>query len=115
MPFGTKQVAENLVRAWSNELNKPDRGDVIFKVQDRVIYANSSILAMRSDYFETMFEGEWIECNNRNSNSNSNSNSNNYNNNSGSNDLTENEVDEDRYKYEIEITDFNYETVLEML
>ncbi|GBB95325.1 hypothetical protein RclHR1_02510019 [Rhizophagus clarus] len=98
MTFGTKQVAENLVNAWSNELNKPDRGDVKFKVQGRVIYANSSILAMRSDYFETMFEGEWIECNKQKSLTNK-----------------KNDVDEDRYKYEIEITDFNYETVFTML
>ncbi|RIA89883.1 BTB/POZ protein [Glomus cerebriforme] len=95
LSLGTKQVAENLVYAWSNELNKPDRGDVKFKVQDRVIYANSSILATRSDYFETMFEGEWIECNKQRSSTN--------------------DVNENRYKYEIEITDFNYETVLAML
>jgi hypothetical protein len=94
MNFGTKQVAENLVNAWSNELNKPDRGDVKIKVQGRIIYANSSILKMRSDYFETMFEGQWIECNNKKRCDDNN---------------------ENRYKYEIEITDFNYETVFTML
>ncbi|CAG8447094.1 4291_t:CDS:2 [Funneliformis caledonium] len=94
MPFGTKQVAENLVHAWSHELNKPDRGDVRFKVQDKFIYASSSILATRSDYFRTMFEGDWIECNKQGISANDN---------------------ENRHKYEIEITDFDYETVLAML
>ncbi|RGB29491.1 BTB/POZ protein, partial [Rhizophagus diaphanus] len=101
--FGTKQVAENLVNAWSNELNKPDRGDVKFKVQGRAIYANSSILAMRSDYFEAMFEGEWMECNKKQRSQRSSTTN------------TKNEINENRYKYEIEITDFNYETVIAML
>ncbi|CAG8831831.1 12170_t:CDS:2, partial [Gigaspora rosea] len=38
-------------------------GDVKITVQGQTIFASSSILAKRSEYFQRMFNGSWLECN----------------------------------------------------
>ncbi|CAG8790461.1 4380_t:CDS:2 [Dentiscutata erythropus] len=54
---------KNLVEAWENELNKSDFADIQFNVNNKKIYARSSILSLRSEYFRKMIEGGWTETN----------------------------------------------------
>ncbi|CAG8495682.1 5663_t:CDS:2 [Acaulospora morrowiae] len=101
-PFPSKPIPDNLILAWSSELNKPDKANVKLNVQGQTIYASSTILAKRSEYFQRIFEGEWAEC---------------------KRDIDFPTVAEDLtpsstklptlqpYKYEINITDFKYRTL----
>ncbi|CAG8468810.1 12640_t:CDS:2 [Acaulospora colombiana] len=123
-PF-PKPIPENLISAWSSELDRPDKANVKINVQGQTIYASSTILAKRSEYFQRIFEGEWAECNrdvdvpmmtdDLVSNPSTSPPS------SFSSNKSEVSVSRSpsptlrRYKYEINITDFKYRTVLQML
>lgn len=58
-----RSVPKNLEAAWSSEFKRVGSGDVKITVQGQTIYASSTILAKRSDYFQRMFQGTWAECN----------------------------------------------------
>ncbi|CAG8487471.1 4341_t:CDS:2 [Ambispora leptoticha] len=62
-PFPTKPIPSSLVDAWAAELNKPSTADVQFMVQGQAIYANSSILCQRSEYFRNFLRSKWAESN----------------------------------------------------
>ncbi|RHZ77197.1 hypothetical protein Glove_184g70 [Diversispora epigaea] len=72
-----RSVPRNLEVAWNNEFKRAGSGDVKITVQGQTIYASSTILAKRSDYFQRMFQGTWVECNRSSSNNFSNLSSNN--------------------------------------
>ncbi|CAG8730196.1 16419_t:CDS:2, partial [Cetraspora pellucida] len=111
-PFPAKQIPQELISAWANELNSSSQNDVKFTIQGRSIVAKSCILSKRSEYFRRMFSGTWSECF-RTKNLINNS----------INDLTSNLDDkcsiskkkESWYRYKIEIIDFKYETFFKML
>ncbi|CAG8444642.1 11611_t:CDS:2 [Ambispora gerdemannii] len=72
-PFPTKPIPSSLVDAWAAELNKQSTADVQFVVQEQAIYANSSILCQRSEYFRNFLRSKWAESNSfDNSNNNDN-------------------------------------------
>ncbi|CAG8743687.1 970_t:CDS:2, partial [Dentiscutata erythropus] len=56
-----RSVPRNLEVAWNNEFKRAGSGDVKITVQGQTIYASSTILAKRSDYFQRMFQGTWFE------------------------------------------------------
>ncbi|CAG8669374.1 26885_t:CDS:2 [Gigaspora margarita] len=85
-PIPTKQIPKNLITAWKNEFQKPESGDVKITVQGQSIFASSSILARRSEYFQRMFNGSWSEF-----------------------------IACRQYRYSIDIPDFDYQTTLQML
>ncbi|CAG8581404.1 6509_t:CDS:2 [Cetraspora pellucida] len=60
-PGNGKPFPDDLVTAWADQLNKPEHADVEFRVQGQSIYANTTILTRRSEYFQRMFEGRWME------------------------------------------------------
>ncbi|CAG8436639.1 6371_t:CDS:2 [Ambispora gerdemannii] len=60
-PGNGKPFPNDLLQAWGEQLNKLETADVEFRVQGVSIYANTSILSKRSQYFKRMFEGKWIE------------------------------------------------------
>ncbi|GBB89904.1 hypothetical protein RclHR1_16750003 [Rhizophagus clarus] len=60
-PGNGKPFPDDLVTAWADQLNKPEYADVEFKVQGQSIYANTTILMRRSEYFQRMFVGRWME------------------------------------------------------
>ncbi|KAG9304817.1 hypothetical protein G9A89_016847 [Geosiphon pyriformis] len=62
-PFPTKPIPQSLVEAWASELNKVSTADVQFIVQGQNIYANSSILSQRSEYFRNFLRSKWAESN----------------------------------------------------
>ncbi|CAG8541085.1 9992_t:CDS:2 [Dentiscutata heterogama] len=62
-PAPIKPIPVTLISAWKNEFQKPGSGDVKITVQGQTIFASSSILAKRSEYFQRMFNGSWLECN----------------------------------------------------
>ncbi|CAG8702219.1 12379_t:CDS:2, partial [Dentiscutata heterogama] len=85
-PIPIKQIPKNLISAWKNEFQKPESGDVKITVQGQTIFASSSILARRSEYFQSMFNGSWSES-----------------------------IACRQYRYSIDIPDFDYQTTLQML
>ncbi|KAG9304800.1 hypothetical protein G9A89_016830 [Geosiphon pyriformis] len=60
-PFPPEPTSKNLVKAWQQQLNNKNMADLKLIVQDQPIYANSSILSARSEYFCQMFKGNWLE------------------------------------------------------
>ncbi|KAG9285191.1 hypothetical protein G9A89_004406 [Geosiphon pyriformis] len=54
-------VPKDLLEAWQSQLTEPQIVDVEFNVDGQTIYANSQILAKRSEYFQRMFGGKWSE------------------------------------------------------
>ncbi|CAG8657272.1 12700_t:CDS:2 [Acaulospora colombiana] len=62
-PLPSKPWPEDLIDAWSNELNQPDISDIQFIVDGAEIYGRSSILSRRSEYFRKMIDGGWTENN----------------------------------------------------
>ncbi|GES96717.1 BTB/POZ protein [Rhizophagus clarus] len=87
-PFPKRETPKDLITLWTGELTNPSGADTRIAVDGQNLYAKSSILKKRSDYFQRMLDGPWME--------------NNSNNNDG-------------FKYNIEITDFNYSSVFQML
>ncbi|KAG9300396.1 hypothetical protein G9A89_010020 [Geosiphon pyriformis] len=114
-PLPAPPVAENLLEAWTAQLNQTELADVQFDVQGHMIYAHSSILSKRSEYFQKIFQQKWSEFQKKSSSSESayavplavekpiiNNKS-----------VTENSTIS--VKYFIKVTDFNHITFLEML
>lgn len=102
-------IPQDLVKAWEGQLNNPATSDVQFNIQGHTIYANSSILSARSKYFQLIFQGKWLESDSNGKSEppqqarerrNSNNNVNNH---------------QARCNHVIEVTDFRYQTFLEML
>ncbi|CAB4401497.1 unnamed protein product [Rhizophagus irregularis] len=102
-------IPQDLVKAWEGQLNNPATSDVQFNIQGHTIYANSSILSARSKYFQLIFQGKWLESDSNGKSEppqqarerkNSNNNVNNH---------------QARCNHVIEVTDFHYQTFLEML
>lgn len=63
-----RQIPFELVQAYASLFNSKDHSDVVFVVRQkpnngpyRRLYAIRKILAMRSEYFAAMFDGEWSE------------------------------------------------------
>ncbi|CAG8705304.1 6152_t:CDS:2, partial [Scutellospora calospora] len=56
-----KPWPKDIIDAWYEELNQPDISDVQFNLPETTIYARSSILTKRSEYFRKIIEGSWIE------------------------------------------------------
>ncbi|CAG8583298.1 1564_t:CDS:2 [Ambispora leptoticha] len=54
-------IPKDLLEAWQSQLTEPQIADVEFNVDGHTIYANSAILAKRSEYFQRMFGGKWSE------------------------------------------------------
>ncbi|CAG8447105.1 4292_t:CDS:2 [Funneliformis caledonium] len=102
--FQLRSVPLNLINAWTKDLNNSDRADVKFKVHGSNLYASSSVLTSRSEYFKTMFNGKWRECHSKISADPQRTSSKNQKNNNSN-----------QYKYEVEIVDFNQETIRAML
>ncbi|CAJ0630484.1 15504_t:CDS:2 [Entrophospora sp. SA101] len=73
-PGNGKPFPDDLVTAWTDQLNKAEYADVEFIVQDKSIYANTAILTKRSEYFQRMFEGKWMESITQNQNDDNNNN-----------------------------------------
>ncbi|CAG8481532.1 10657_t:CDS:2 [Acaulospora morrowiae] len=114
------KIPRDLATVWAEELLNPATANVRFKVRDRYIYASSSILSKRSQYFQVMLEGNWTECRYSRRNTSFNSTQSLYS--SQSSELSSMDdrelLDLDgtrKFEYEIEITDFAYTTVLQML
>jgi hypothetical protein len=59
--FPIRTLPENLIEAWKNHLYNSQPADVEFSVQDEKIYACSSILSKRSEYFANVLSGHWTE------------------------------------------------------
>ncbi|CAG8568009.1 11124_t:CDS:2 [Gigaspora margarita] len=57
----TKPWPKDIIDAWYEELNQPDISDVQFNLSETTIFARSSILTKRSEYFRKIIEGSWIE------------------------------------------------------
>ncbi|CAG8455719.1 7011_t:CDS:2 [Funneliformis mosseae] len=60
-PQLTDTIPQDLVKAWEGQLNNPATSDVQFNIHGNIIYANSSILSTRSKYFQLVFQGKWLE------------------------------------------------------
>ncbi|CAI2163188.1 1814_t:CDS:2 [Funneliformis geosporum] len=99
--FQLRSVPLNLINAWTKDLNNSDRADVKFIINGSYLYASSSVLTSRSEYFKTMFNGKWRECRSKVHQRSLSKNQKNNNSN--------------QYKYEVEIVDFNQETIRAML
>src|SRR5260364_186740 len=121
-PIPTKQIPKNLISAWKNEFQKPGSGDVKITVQGQTIFASSSILAKRSEYFQRMFNGSWLECN-RSINEQHMIEDDTISN--DRRDSTDIEIDGTKssskmtinrqYQYSVDIPDFDYQTAVQML
>src|SRR2546429_5627293 len=60
--FKSQSISQDLKSSWASELHNPNTADVKMIVEEnRFIYASSSLLAKRSTYFQTLFEGHWVE------------------------------------------------------
>ncbi|CAB4441908.1 unnamed protein product [Rhizophagus irregularis] len=99
-PFPEGNIPDDLVEAWSAQLDKTESADVRFDVQDKTIYASSTILSKRSEYFQKFFQGGWAESQVENSLSNQ--------------PILESES-LPNISYHIKITDFDATTFYEML
>ncbi|CAG8603588.1 8285_t:CDS:2 [Ambispora leptoticha] len=60
-PLPVIPIPDNLIKAWTSQLNKVETADVQFNVQGQIIYAHSSILSKRSEYFQKLFQQKWSE------------------------------------------------------
>lgn len=98
-PFPEGNIPDDLVEAWATQLDKTENVDVKFDVQGKTIYASSSILSKRSEYFQTFFQGGWAESQVENSG------------------LSNQPIlsSESNISYHIKITDFEATTFYEML
>ncbi|CAG8564313.1 14200_t:CDS:2 [Ambispora leptoticha] len=52
---------QDLIEAWNGQLGVAETADVEFNVNGHKLYANSVLLAKRSDYFYNLFQGHWAE------------------------------------------------------
>ncbi|RIA86371.1 BTB/POZ protein [Glomus cerebriforme] len=86
-PFPKKDLPKDLISLWASELLNPYGADTRITVDGQYLYAKSSILKKRSEYFQTMLDGPWMESN----------------------------PNDEMFVYNIEITDFNYSSVFQML
>ncbi|KAF0429388.1 POZ domain-containing protein [Gigaspora margarita] len=121
-PVPVKPIPGTLISAWKNEFQKPGSGDVKITVQGQTIFASSSILAKRSEYFQRMFNGSWLECN-RSINEQHMIEDDTISN--DRRDSTDIEIDGTKssskmtinrqYQYSVDIPDFDYQTAVQML
>ncbi|CAG8546459.1 10614_t:CDS:2 [Acaulospora colombiana] len=95
-------IPQDLVKAWEGQLNNPSTSDCKFNVQGKIIYANSAILSARSKYFELIFKGKWSESDSMKQEDHQT-------------DVEENRNSSQKFNHVIEVTDFHYQTFLEML
>ncbi|CAG8840436.1 14854_t:CDS:2, partial [Racocetra persica] len=125
----SKPWPKDIIDAWYEELNQPDISDVQFNLSETTIFARSSILTKRSEYFRKIIEGSWIEGSQRGSQQN------NYNNRHPNKNHTDKEPEDESEssndevrlnddgdvpsqegkKYQINIPDVHQETFMELL
>lgn len=61
-PLPSQPFPPELLKAWKLELDQPNISDVQFNFNDKTLYARSSILIERSEYFRCMFQQDiWSE------------------------------------------------------
>ncbi|CAG8587559.1 12145_t:CDS:2 [Ambispora leptoticha] len=127
-PFPTKPIPDPLIEAWSATLNKQETVDVQFNVKGTLIYASSTILSKRSEYFQKVFQEKWSESQKKAPKQRQNSISGSLhalslnNNNSESNtSLQASKLPQavssppNGYKFVVDVPDFDHATFLEML
>ncbi|CAG8643488.1 2239_t:CDS:2 [Ambispora gerdemannii] len=128
-PFPTKPIPDPLIDAWSTTLNKQETVDVQFNVKGTLIYASSTILSKRSEYFQKVFQEKWSESQKKAPKQRQNSISgslhssslNNNNNESTSTSLQSSKLPQavssppNGYKFVVDVPDFDHATFLEML
>ncbi|CAG8650812.1 2028_t:CDS:2, partial [Paraglomus occultum] len=54
VPVSRSVLPTNLIEAWEDDINNMDISDIKFVVKGRPLYARSSILRRRSEYFDTL-------------------------------------------------------------
>ncbi|CAG8465861.1 2747_t:CDS:2 [Paraglomus occultum] len=60
-PLPGKPFPKEILQVLEADLNKSDRADVQFNLQEGAVFANSSVLCKRSEYFSHMLQGNWSE------------------------------------------------------
>jgi len=60
-PLPGKPFPKEILQVLEADLNKSDRADVQFNLVEGVVFANSSVLCKRSEYFSNMLQGNWSE------------------------------------------------------
>ncbi|CAG8524923.1 4030_t:CDS:2 [Ambispora gerdemannii] len=115
-PFPPKYLSGNAVNAWMHLLCDKETADVVFNTKGKKIYANTSILSARSEYFRGLFSREWAE-----STSSASFSSNDKNDNSDACDSIVNYhskeicIENSKIKYVVDVTDFDSDVFMAML
>ncbi|CAG8447393.1 13949_t:CDS:2 [Funneliformis mosseae] len=61
-PLPSQPLPQDLLKAWKSELDQPEISDVQFNFNEGTLYARSTILIERSEYFKCMFQQDkWSE------------------------------------------------------
>ncbi|CAG8513656.1 13075_t:CDS:2 [Acaulospora colombiana] len=117
MPFPVASTSDDLISAWEEQLNRRDIVDVQFNIDDRKIYASSSLLSKRSVYFARLFQQQWAESmvSNQLSAYSKHHPFSTPETSHASPAAQETEMTYAPIRYNIEITDFDYDTFLTML
>ncbi|KAG9304820.1 hypothetical protein G9A89_016850 [Geosiphon pyriformis] len=106
-PLPNRRIPEDLLDAWTEQVDNPETSDIRFNINGHFIYANSAVISRRSKYFAYMLEGEWSRPRPGSRASIRSEHSVRFN-----ESLTNSRS---RFKYTVDVSEFHHETFLEML